>query len=141
MDPDVLRDIAGFVVKMWLAWIVLSVPAQWLLGVAARRNDDSRRALAIGGAIAATVIASLIIDLAYYPYDGTLSHTLALLVTLLLFAVPAHAAFFFALFRVRRIAPRVALLVAGGGLMVLGVLAFDLRSFGYGLQHSLGGWP
>ena len=141
MDPDVLRDIGVFVVKMWSAWIVLNVPAQWLLGIAARRHDDSRRALAAGGAIAAIVSAALIIDLACYPYDGTLSHTLVLLVTLLVFALPAHVAFFFALFRVRRLAPRVALLVAGGGLMVLGVLAFDLRSFGYGLQHSLGGWP
>ncbi len=141
MDPDVLRDVAGYVAKIWLLWLMLSLPAQWLLSVATRTVRGSRRAVAVTGAAVAVVVASLIVDLTFYPYDGTLSHTLLLLVTLAVFGFAAHVAFFFAVFRFHRIAARVVLLAAGGGLMVLGVMAFGLRSFGYGLQHSLGGWP
>ncbi len=141
MDPDVLRDVAGYVAKMWLLWIALSLPAQWLLGIANRTTHRNRRTLAVAGAGVAVVVAALVIDLTFYPYDGTLAHTLGLLATLAIFAFAAHVAFFFAIFRFKRIAARVAFLAAGGGLMVLGVMAFGLRSFGYGLQHSLGGWP
>lgn len=141
MDPDVLRDVARYVAGIWLLWLALSLPAQWLLGIATRMDRRSRRTIAVFGAAVAIVVAALIIDLTFYPYDGTLSHTLMLLATLAIFGFAAHVAFFFAIFRFRRIAARVALLAAGGGLMVLGVMAFGLRSFGYGLQHSLGGWP
>ena len=140
MDPDVLRDVVLYVGKIWLVWLVLSLPAQWLLGIAVRTNG-SRRSLAVIAAIVVIVAVALIIDLRYYPYDGTLAHTLALLATLGIFGLTAHAAFFFGIFRCKATAARLALLVAGGGLMILGVMAFGLRSFGYGLQHSLGGWP
>ncbi len=141
MDPDVLRDVAGYVAIIWLLWLALNLPAQWLLGVATRMDHPSRRTLAIIGAAVAIVGAALIVDLTFYPYDGTVSHTLLLLATLAIFGIAANVAFFVALFHFTGIAARVALLAAGGGLMVLGVMAFGLRSFGYGLQHSLGGWP
>ncbi len=141
IDPDAILEIAGYAFKIWLVLIVLGLPAQLLLGVAARTGQKRLRLVAIIGAAVVMAIAALVTDIAFSSYDGSFSHTFVLWATLMVFSIPAHVLFFFALFRLKRMLPRVAALSGGVALTMLGVVAFGLRSMAYGFQHSLGGWP
>ena len=141
IDPDAVLEITGYAFKIWLVLIVLGLPAQYLLGLAVRTAQRRRRLIAIIGAAAVIVVAAIVTDVAFYSYDGNFWHTFVLWVTLAVFSIPAHVLFFFGVFRLERILPRVAALAGGAALMALGVIAFGLRSLAYGFAHSLGGWP
>lgn len=141
MDLDALEALAGIAVKVWLLLVVLGLPAQALLQLATLSAQRSRRIVAVVGAVAIIIVSALITDVVFYPYDGNLAHTLVLWVTLSAFSVPAHLLLFLALFRSKSLLPKVAEFAGGVGMMMLGVAAFWLRTFAYGLQHSLGGWP
>ncbi|HEY1655949.1 MAG TPA: hypothetical protein VGF86_12635 [Candidatus Tumulicola sp.] len=141
IDPDAVLEIAGYVFKMWVVLVLLGLPSQALLWLAFRSGQRSRRVAGVLAAAAAALAAALVADVVYYRYDGTLSHTVVLWVTLAVFSLPANLLIFLAIFRIKRILPRLSALFGGAALTMLGVAAFGVRTFGYGLQHSLGGWP
>lgn len=141
VDPDAIRGIVAYVGGVWLALIVLGLPAQFLLGLAAKTANRARRIASCIGAVIVVLAAAAIVDVVVYPYDGNASHTLVLFVTILIFSVPAELLFFLAGFRLRRIWLRTAAFAGGALLTIVGVMAFGLRALTYGFQHSLGGWP
>jgi hypothetical protein len=141
IDPDTVLEITGYVLKMWGVLVALGLPAQVLLLLAFRSEQRRRRVIFAIGAAVVVVVAALVTVVANFSNDGILAHTLILWGTLVAFTMPAHLLLFLAIFRLKHILPRLAVFAGGAALMTLGVVAFDLRTFGYGLQHSLGGWP
>ncbi len=140
VDPDAILELLGFVVKISIVLVVLSLPAQGLL-VLARRFEQRRRVIAVSGAVIVVLVAALATDVVFYSYDGSVSHTLVLLVMLVVFSLPAQLLLFFAVFGSARILPRLAALAGSAMLIIVGAAVFGVRAIAYGLQHSLGGWP
>lgn len=141
IDPDVAFEFGGFIFKMWLVLVVFGLPAQALLVLAFRAIQKRRRIIAAIGAALVAVIAALLTDVIFYPYDGSVSHSVILWAWLAAFSIPAHLLIFFAIFRWRRMLPRLVSFAASVTLMTLGIVAFFGTTIGYGLRHSLGGWP
>jgi drug/metabolite transporter (DMT)-like permease len=141
IDTATVFELTGYVLKMWLVLVALGLPAQALLVLALRSEQRHRRVIAAIGAAVVVVVAALITVIANFSYDGALSHTLVLWVTLIVFTIPAHLLLFFAIFRLKRILSRLAALTGAAALMMVGIIAFGARALAYGFQHSLGGWP
>jgi hypothetical protein len=141
VDTGTVLEITGYFFKMLLVLVALGLPAQALLVLAFRSEQGRRRVIAALGAAAVVMVAAFVTVVANFSYDGVPSHMLVLWGTLAAFTLPAHLLLFLAIFRLKRILPRLAALAGGAALMMLGIVAFGARALAYGFQHSLGGWP